>query len=315
MNLKAYVSFVELPTKIASLIPFIIGVLYTLYRYGKINLSNLSIMFISMITFDMATTAINNYCDYKNEIKYYKDKYNGRNPMFIYGISEKVGLGTIVLLLSIATLCGIILTFKTNLFVLFLGAICFFVGIFYTFGPIPISRMPLGEVFSGGFMGFLIPLITIYSTIYNDGYFNVYVEKGSLLANINIIEGIVIFIICIPLIVGIANIMLANNICDLESDIEVGRYTLPYYIGKNMSIKLFRYLYYIGYIVIIISVFTKILPVTALITLISIIPVEKKIRLFENKQLKSETFITSVKNFTIIGFLYAISIGLSVLIK
>ena len=233
MNLRAYVSFVELLTKIASVIPFVIGVTYSLYRYGELNLINVLIMFISMITFDMATTAINNYCDYKNELEHLKGDYKGKNPMFQYGISKNVALVTIGILLSVATLLGIVLTIRTNILVLLIGTICFFVGIFYTFGPIPISRMPLGELFSGVFMGLFITFLTVYVNIIDYNFFGIYLDGVNIVGNFNIFEGIGIFIISIPLITGISNIMLSNNICDLDDDIKVKRFTLPYYIGKK----------------------------------------------------------------------------------
>ncbi len=311
MSLKAYISFVELPTKIASIIPFIMGIAYSLYRYNVADIVNLIIMFVSMITFDMATTAINNYCDYKNELKHSSEKYNGKNPMFVYNISENVGLLTIFILLTTAIITGIILSLKTNLLVLLIGIICFFVGIFYTFGPIPISRMPLGEIFSGIFMGFIIPFLTIYVSTYDRGYFGIYIDNYVILARFNIIEIITIFLVTVPIIGGIANIMLANNICDLEEDIKVGRYTLPYYIGKKISINLFKYIYYFGYIVILLSIFIDILPKVSILTILSLYIVQKNIIKFEEKQIKSQTFINSVKNFTFIGLFYVISIFVS----
>ena len=39
---------------------------------------------------------------------------------------------------------------------------------------------------------------------------------------------------------GIANIMLANNICDVEEDIINNRFTLPYYLGKKNAFNLFK---------------------------------------------------------------------------
>lgn len=308
MNLKGYISFVELPTKVASVIPFIMGVVYSIYRYDEINVFNLMIMFISMITFDMATTAINNYCDYKNEISHQGKNYQGKNPMHVYGISQKVGLYTIAILLSIATIFGIILTFKTNILILFIGIICFFMGIFYTFGPIPISRMPLGEVFSGIFMGLFIPFITIYASIYDKGFFGIYIEGSMIIGKFNLIEGIVIAMISIPLICGISNIMLANNICDLEEDIKVSRFTLPYYITKDRAIKLYKYIYYLGYIVILLSVIVKILPNSTLLAILSLYVIQKNIKIFEKNQIKSQTFITAVKNFIVLGTSYIVSI-------
>lgn len=308
MSLKAYLSLVELPTKIASVVPFIMGIVYTYYRYGEINFFNAVIMFISMITFDMATTAINNYCDYKNELKHFENDYKGRNAMFVYNISKNTALCTIWILLFIAITFGIILTYRTNLLVLVIGIVCFFVGIFYTFGPIPISRMPLGEVFSGVFMGLLIPFLTIFTSIYNKGYFGINIVNGVLLIKLNLLEMLVIVFATIPLIGGIANIMLANNICDLEDDIKVGRYTLPYYISRDIAIKLYKYIYYIGYVTITFSVIIGILPKTALLSILTLYIVQKNINKFENEQIKSKTFITAVKNFSLLGLGYIISI-------
>lgn len=313
MSLRAYLSLVELPTKIASVIPFIMGTVYTYYRYDEINFLNIVIMFISMITFDMATTAINNYCDYKNELKHFENHYEGRNPMFVYNISKNTALYTIYILLFIAITFGIILTFRTNLLVLVIGIACFFVGIFYTFGPIPISRMPLGEVFSGIFMGLLIPFLTIFVNIYSKDYFGINIVNGILLIKFNLIEILVIGLVTIPLVGGIANIMLANNICDLEDDIKVGRYTLPYYISKDIAIKLYKYTYYIGYITIIFSVIVGILPKTALLSILTLYIVQKNINKFENEQIKSKTFITAVKNFSLLGLGYIISILISLI--
>ncbi|WP_185650869.1 hypothetical protein [Clostridium sp. DJ247] len=66
--------------------------------------------------------------------------------------------------------------------------------------------------------------------------------------SINIIEVLYIFLISLPLISGIANIMLSNNICDIEDDLENKRYTLPVYIGSDNALKLYKALYYIAYI-------------------------------------------------------------------
>ncbi len=43
------------------------------------------------------------------------------------------------ILFAVAAVVGLVLVARTNI-LLFVGAICFFIGVFYTFGPIPISR-------------------------------------------------------------------------------------------------------------------------------------------------------------------------------
>lgn len=308
MSLKAFFNFVELPTKIASVIPFILALLYTIYAYNGVNIGLTIIMFLSMILFDMTTTAINNYCDYKNEKKHMKNISESRNPLVVHGIGEFKAKTTIFTMLTVSMIFGVVLVFKTNIFVLVLGVICFVVGIFYTYGPIPISRMPLGEIFSGIFMGLFIPFLTIYINTIDESQFGIFFSDGNTIFSFNIISAITIFIISIPMIFCIANIMLANNICDLEDDIKVKRYTLVYYLGKEISIKIYKYLYYGAYLGIAAGVIFNILPILSLLVFITFKGVTKNIKLFEKEQIKSKTFILAIKNFVMISITYIVSI-------
>ena len=43
-----------------------------------------------------------------------------------------------------------------------------------------------------------------------------------------------------PAVFTIANIMLANNICDKDEDIVIGRKTLAYYLGTKHSLTLLQ---------------------------------------------------------------------------
>ena len=96
-----------------------------------------------------------------------------------------------------------------------------------------------------------------------------------------------------------ANIMLANNICDLEHDIQVKRHTLPYYIGKETSLYLFAAIYYVPYLAVILMVVLRILRPLTLVLLVTLIPVQKNIKIFFREQVKSRTFITSIKNYLV----------------
>ena len=58
MTVPVFLEFVEIKTKLASLFPFVLGTLFTLYRFGSINALNTILFFIAMVVFDMATTAI-----------------------------------------------------------------------------------------------------------------------------------------------------------------------------------------------------------------------------------------------------------------
>jgi len=310
LSINKFFQLVEIRTKLASLIPFSLGSVYAIYRYKSFNLNNFIIMFISLIAFDMATTAINNYIDNAKA----KDNSANSNLISKYGISKSKVLLIIFVLLAIAAIAGIMLVLNTNIVVLLLGVVSFIVGILYTFGPIPISRMPLGEVFSGFFMGFIIIFLSVYIHIYDTNIIILTYQNNILSVGINVLEIISIFLVSIPSIVGIANIMLANNICDVEEDILNKRFTLPYYIGRPMALSLFKLLYYIGYVDLIVLVVLKMLPLASLIMLLTFIVVNRNIKMFEDKPIKSENFVLSVKNFVLMNAMQVVVIGVYAII-
>jgi 1,4-dihydroxy-2-naphthoate octaprenyltransferase len=99
-----------------------------------------------------------------------------------------------------------------------------------------------------------------------------------------------------PLVCGIANIMLANNICDVDRDIQISRFTLPYYLGRERALRLFACLYYLAYLTIAALAVLRVIPPLCLAGMLSCIPVKKNIRLFRQRQVKSETFPLSGVN-------------------
>ncbi len=119
MNLKTFLKLVEIQTKVASLLPFIFGTFYTVY-YGKnFNVENFLLMFISLLTFDMLTTTINNYVDFKKALDE-NYKYNS-NIIGSSNISEKVVQKIMFILLTISTVTGILLVFNSSIVVLVVG--------------------------------------------------------------------------------------------------------------------------------------------------------------------------------------------------
>lgn len=313
MTFNSFLKLVEIQTKVASVIPFLLGTAYSLYRFNQFNLKNFLFMFLSLVTFDMATTAINNYFDYKKANKTKGYGYESHNAIVRDNLKESTVLITIFSLVAIACTAGFILFINTDIIVLLLGMLSFLVGILYTFGPVPISRMPLGEIFSGFFMGFVIMFISTYIHVYDENMINIIYEYSSLIIRINIKEVIFIFLVSLPAVVGISNIMLANNICDVEDDMENKRYTLPIYIGRDRALRLFRVLYYIAYIDIIILLILRIYPIFSLFMLFTIIPVHKNIKKFMQKQTKKDTFVTAVQNFVLMNIAYTLVIGISIL--
>jgi len=254
-------------------------------------------MFGSLFIFDMFTTALNNYLDYKRAVKKQGYNYEKHNAIVKYNLTETSVLITIAVLFSLATALGIVLFFNTNIIVLIVGMLSFLVGICYSFGPVPISRTPLGEVFSGFFMGFVILFLATFVHIYDLDIINLNFESFKLYFYIDIVEVLCIFLLSLIAVCCIANIMLANNICDIEDDIENRRYTLPIYIGKERALWLFKAIYYFAFADIILLVILKIIPPICIVALLIFIPVSRNIKLFYAVQTKKDTFDLSVKNF------------------
>ncbi|MFZ5986133.1 MAG: 1,4-dihydroxy-2-naphthoate polyprenyltransferase [Bacillota bacterium] len=311
MRLNSFLSLVEIRTKIASMIPFSLGTVYALYRFNRFEVRNFILFFISLLAFDMVTTALNNYYDYKRAKKKHGYNYEKHNAIVRYDLKESTVIAVIAILLSIAVISGLLLFLNTSVILLLIGAASFAIGIAYSFGPVPISRMPLGEVFSGFFMGFVIVFLSVFIHVYDLNIVSIMLEGQVMSLSVNVVEVIYIFLFSVPAVLGIANIMLANNICDMDDDIENKRYTLPIYIGKDKALLIFRVLYYIAYVDLVVLSILKVIPFLALLSILTLITVNKNIKLFNEKQTKKDTFILSVRNFVFISGSLLLLLGVS----
>ncbi|SFO25946.1 1,4-dihydroxy-2-naphthoate octaprenyltransferase [Pseudobutyrivibrio sp. JW11] len=297
--IKKFLKFVEIQTKITSTFAFANTLMYMLFLKQPINIPLMIIFCIAAFIFDLATTAINNYIDSKD--------YPEMLPF-----RRDVSLFLIICMLFISTVMGLYLALKTGIVVLLLGALCFGLGIFYTFGPMPISRIPLGEVFSGIAYGMFIPFLMVY--INNpDEYIILDYKNGVLSVHFMLWPLISFLFFSLVNTFTTSNIMVANNTCDLEKDVAVDRHTLIFYIGQKNGVRVFATLYYLCYAAVIAMVALKILPIIALIFLLSFPLVERNIRVFRKEQIKSKTFITAIKNFIIVNTSYFIALTLSFL--
>ena len=309
--MKDIIGLVELRTKLASVIPFVVGLLYSVWTFGNFNGVNMILFFIGILCFDMATTVMNNLMDYvkaKNETYRQEENIIGRSQI-------TVRQATIIFagLLGVATVVGLILVWRTNLILLFVGMLCFIIGIFYTFGPIPISRMPLGEVLSGVTMGFGIFWIVIFLNSPEATFAWMGLEQGMLVVRLALLDHFKVALLSLPLVCTIANIMLSNNLCDLETDITNHRYTLVYYIGKTAALKLYQCLYIMSFVAIIIAVVFRVAPILMLGTIVVMLPVYQNIQKFMQKQEKRTTFALAIKNMVMIHVTQILLLAISVI--
>jgi len=243
----------------------------------------------------MTITAINKHTGSRRE---------GTTPHY----SKAVSLAIIFVMCLTAIAIGIYLVFITNIVVLFLGVICFAIGITYSYGPLPIERTPLGDIAAGIVTGGIIPLIAfqIHHPLINVALY----DFSRLAINVDLLELLAFTVIVMPMITCIFNLTLANDMCDFEDDVRAEKYTLVFHIGKEKALRLFRLGYILAYLFIVIGVVTRIVPLFTLLTLLSIIPVRKNIKRFLELQDNDKTFFTTIINFLAISLPYAAFIWL-----
>ena len=295
--LNRWIKFVELSTKLVSLTPFFIGTVYSLYVNGTIHILHTSILFVAVLCWSLTVTMINNFIDKRRE---------GGVPHF----STRVSLVLIFLTGGAAMLLGLWLTWLCGLPVLIAGVICFGVGILYSFGPISISRTPYGEIASGLTEGFLVIFLAVFV---NAGmgpiqYANMRLDVNTISVTVHWINMLSLLLLALPNMCCTANIMLANNICDVERDAKNKRYTLPYYIGQSNALILFQALYAFAYLAIVLSVVTGILHPITLVSLLSAPLVYQNVKKFTANPVKAETFILAVKNYSMLLYGYFLTI-------
>ena len=309
MTRKSFFDLVEIRTKLASLFPFMIAVLFTNTYFHSFHWGKTLFFFFGMLAFDMATTAINNYMDFRkahSEEYKYQENVIGKDQL-----SERTVVMIIFGLIGFSAIVGITLAIQTGWLLLLMGCACCFIGVFYTFGPIPLSRMPLGEVFSGVTMGLGIFAITIYLNTYDKKLFFMELDLQHFAITGSTTAALAVVWASIPLIATIANIMLANNLCDLEQDIENHRYTLPFYLGKENAVILFNLLMYSSYVTIVIGLIAGIYQWPILLTFLSLVKVYPQTKVFTEKQIKSKTFVMSIKNLVAFNSSYALGLVLT----
>ena len=241
-----FFELVQIRTKFAGIFPFVIAVLFTNTYFHSFHPGKTLFFFFGMFAFDLAITAINNYMDY---LKAHSEKYKyEENLIGRENLSEKQIQRLIFGLVGFSAIVGLILVVQTGWMLLPMGAACFFVGVFYTYGPIPLSRMPLGEIFSG------------------------------------VTEGL-------------------------------GIYTLPFYIEREWGVRLFNFLMYSCYGVILMGLIAGIYQWPILITFISLVKVIPQTKVFTREQIKSKTFPMSVENLIVFNSCYALGLLVTMMLQ
>jgi len=294
MTVSTFLELVEIKAKIASVWPFLLGVIFVQANYQHVNWGVTALFFVAMLLFNMAVDINDNYQDYTkagNQAAEWKKHTN------IIGVHHLAVNRIFALMASMAVVAGIIgltLVWVTGWPLLVMGVFCFLVGYLYAGGPRPLSGTPTGEFFAGFTMGYMIMLITVYLNLYQTSAFT-----GPLMGRVLLASGIAVM--------AIAALLLANNICDAAEDLSLNRKTIVYYLGKQGALWLFASFYVIGYLSLIVSVMLGDLPKWSLLALISVPLIVRNVRGLFRVQVKKETFILAVRSLGILALVTVIS--------
>ncbi len=211
----------------ASICPSLFGC-FVSYLYGyKLPLWQFAALVLACILMQSSVNTLNDYIDYVKGADSKDNNLERSDAVLLYeNINPKSALVLGIGFLAVAVALGVILIASTKCLIpLWIGIIGAAAIVLYSGGKTPISYLPLGELISGLVMGGLIPLGCIA------------VASGEL--------HLEVLIFSIPFIISIGLIMLSNNGCDIDKDIEAGRRTLPVLLGRAKTQKLFTILMYI----------------------------------------------------------------------
>ena len=286
MTLKQYFMLSQIEYASTSFFPGFMGILYAWYNYDSFHFGYSLLGLLTVGLFQLAISLRDNYLDYYvaeskkaddvQEMIVGKETIPLKNVRFAYYITG-----------ALALVIGLFLVFQISFILLFIVLGGMLIGILYTFGPIPLSSTPFGDFFIGLAYGLGIFLALLFINAIDVIIFDW----------LTIIQMI---IASIPTAITVMSVSLANNISDLDEDIEDGRFTLPYYIGVDKALVVFKSLYYAGYIAIILSIIFGTFPRFVALALLTFPYVFKNIQIFMDEQDKQTTFLTTIKNSIVI---------------
>lgn len=204
----------EIRTKVISVSGFVTGAAYAWYTYGPPDGAVLLVMGAAVLAVDMATTGFNTFFDYFHGVDR-RDLNREADKVLVHqGVPAGTALLVSLVLYGIGVVLGIVLAVIATPWVVPIGALCMAVGFLYNGGPLPISRTPAGELFAGGFLGWVLVTLTVFVLAPRP------FGGGDLLVGV-------------PSFLFVASILTVNNTCDIDGDRKAGRLTLSIVLGRT----------------------------------------------------------------------------------
>lgn len=187
------------------------------------------------ILMQAAVNTFNDYYDYVKGSDSAEDNVDPTDAVLVYNnVNPRSALMLAIGFLVVAFALGAYVIWQAGWIPLAIAIVGAIVVVLYSAGKTPISYLPIGELISGFVMGGLIPL-ACYQAITK-------------------CFDPIMLVWALPTIIGVGLIMLTNNTCDVEKDIESGRKTLPVLLGRSRARTLYHALVWIWIALIIVNV-------------------------------------------------------------
>ena len=205
----------------AAILPCLIAVCAASVFSETVSISLAITLLAICILMQSAVNTFNDYYDFVKGADSLDDNVEESDATLVYNnVNPRAARNLAIGFLAAAFVLGSYAIYCAGWIPLAIGAIGAFFVVVYSAGKTPISYLPLGEAVSGIVMGGLIPL-----------------------ACYQVLTGCLDFVVllwAVPEIIGVGLIMLTNNTCDREKDLESGRRTLPCLLGRKRALKLYH---------------------------------------------------------------------------
>lgn len=302
-KLKIYLLELRAPFLTATIVPVFLGAAVAFGKLGKFNLPLFLLALVGALLLHAGTNVINDYFDHKSgadwENKDFIFPFTGGSRLIQMGLltPQEVLIEGIVLF-SLALIVGAILTYLRGTFILVLGIIGLFSGIFYTAPPIFIAGRGLGELLVGINFGILMTVGSYYVQTMR-------VDLEPLLVSL-------------PVAILVTEILYINQFPDAEADGKVGKNHLVVRLGKDRAIKVFLVLLLLTYVIIIAEVITKAVTPLSLVTFVTLPLAIKIVKVAKKNYMNSKALApanaSTIKLHLYVGILLVISYVLEGLI-
>lgn len=205
----------------AAILPVLVSVAAAAVTKPPVSVTMACVLLVICVLMQSAVNTFNDYYDYVKGADSADDNVDPTDAVLVYNnvdprSAKRLAVGFLVAAFAL----GGYVIWVAGWVPLAIGVVGAAFTVLYSAGKTPLSYLPVGEAVSGLVMGGLIPL-ACYQAL-----------TGTLDARA--------LLWAAPTIVGVGLIMMTNNTCDVEKDVEVGRRTLPVLLGRERARRLYH---------------------------------------------------------------------------